>query len=217
MDIAGLYQGAQRSFVDLIGDLDDEQWATPSPCTPGWTVRDVLSHAAGVAIDLVDGNMEGAPGEVWTAAHVERWRDTPTGELIERWNDAAIPAAEQAAAIGDVRMAFDCWAHEHDVRTALGRHGGRESELLAIMFGGFTRGSVGPAVIIEPTDADPVTMAGAGDPITLRGVARFDVVRSRLGRRSRDQVAAWDWSGPVPDELLDNWFAFGPAIDPIIE
>ena len=45
-DIEQNYLAAQRSFVALARDLSADDWAAPVPCCPGWTVRDVLSHAA---------------------------------------------------------------------------------------------------------------------------------------------------------------------------
>ena len=32
-----------------------------------------------------------------------------------------------------------------------------------------------------------------------------------------DQVAGYDWSAPVTDDMLSNWFAFGPSELPIVE
>ena len=58
---AELYVAAQRSFVELVAPLTDDQWATPVPCNPACTVRDVLSHVAGVTADIAEGDVEGAP------------------------------------------------------------------------------------------------------------------------------------------------------------
>ena len=52
VEISRLYLAAQRSFVELARTLSPDQWATPVPCTPGWCVRDVLSHVAGVTDDV---------------------------------------------------------------------------------------------------------------------------------------------------------------------
>ena len=53
----------------------------------------------------------------------------------------------------------------------------------------------------------------------LRGVTPFEIVRSITGRRTREQVEAYDWAGE-PDRIaavVAEWFAFGPAEQPIIE
>jgi uncharacterized protein (TIGR03083 family) len=51
-DIEQNYLAAQRSFVALARDLSADDWAAPVPCCPGWTVRDVLSHVAGIPDDV---------------------------------------------------------------------------------------------------------------------------------------------------------------------
>lgn len=44
----------------------------------------------------------------------------------------------------------------------------------------------------------------------------FEIVRLRLGRRTREQVAALDWTGD-PEQILDDLFVFGPAQHPLVE
>jgi hypothetical protein len=43
--------------------------------------------------------------------------------------------------------------------------------------------------------------------------------RSRLGRRSRQQVRSYDWQGSDADveAVIDRWFSFGPSLVPIVE
>ena len=55
----------------------------------------------------------------------------------------------------------------------------------------------------------------SGPEILLR-TTLFDTMRWRLGRRSRLQMAAMDWSeDPAP--VLDHLYLFGPARTDIIE
>jgi uncharacterized protein (TIGR03083 family) len=216
-DIARLYRQAQESFVALAAELSDEDWARPSPCTPGWTARDVLSHVAGATLDIVAGNLDGAATPPWTAAQVDRWRDTPVAELLERWNDAVDPASVGLASIGEARPAFDCQAHEHDVRHAVGRPGNRDGELVTVGLDALTSGEFARALRFELADGDSLECAGAGEPLIAVGLTRFELLRSRLGRRSARQVAAWRWTEPAPDEVVRNWFVFGPAVRDIVE
>lgn len=217
MQIARLYRDAHRSFVEFASTLGADEWQTPSLCTPGWTVRDVLSHIAGVSIDIVEGNVEGAATDPWTALQVERWRDTPVDELLARWEDAIGPAADGIEFVGEVRPVFDCHTHEHDVRTAVGRPGNRDHEIVGVMAAGFSRSAVGRPIVIRTPGGDTIRMPGDGAPIELRGVTAFEFVRSRLGRRSAAQVRAWDWSAAPTDDELAAWFAFGPSEVPIDE
>ena len=54
-----------------------------------------------------------------------------------------------------------------------------------------------------------------GEPLVLRTTA-FEVLRLRLGRRSRGQVERLDWSGD-PGGIVDALFIFGPATHDIVE
>ena len=108
-------------MVALLESLDDDDWATPVPCTPGWTIRDVLSHVAGVTDDIANGRVEGAGTDPWTAAQVERWRDVDQATLIAQWNSQIDGVADLLEQFGEVRPPIDCWSHEQDVRHALGR------------------------------------------------------------------------------------------------
>ena len=47
----------------------------------------------------------------------------------------------------------------------------------------------------------------------------FEIFRSRLGRRTLDQIRAYPWTGsPAGIEMLiDGWFIFGPSDLPIHE
>jgi uncharacterized protein (TIGR03083 family) len=211
MDIAAAYLQAQRSFVDLVADLTDDEWATPAPCTPGWTVRDILSHVSGVTNDVTEGNVDGAATEPWTAAQVQRWRDTPVDEMIARWNEQIGPIAEALELFGEHRPPLDCHSHEHDVRHALGRPGNQDSELIRWMTTLFGESSLGRPIEVTFTDGSSLTSAGEGHVVQLSGVTRFDLVRARLGRRSLRQVRSWNWSSPLTDGELAAWFVFGPT------
>lgn len=217
MEIARLYRDAQRSFVELARTLDDADWTTPVPCCPGWTVRDVLSHAAGVTLDITAGNVEGAATEPWTAAQVARWRDTPVDELLAAWDEAIAGAADAIDAFGEARPPFDCHIHEHDVRQALGRPGNRGSELMRTAMARVGLRPVGRPVTVIFDDGVSAAIPGDGPALSLAGVSPFELTRSRFGRRSRDQVAAWAWSEPLADVELSAWFVFGPSAKPIDE
>ena len=82
---------------------------------------------------------------------------------------------------------------------------------------GLGRAGLGRPVSVELLDAEPLSLAGEGEPIVLRGLSRFEFVRARLGRRSAAQVRQFDWSEPPTEELLQAFFTFGPSPIDIIE
>lgn len=215
--IARLYLDAQSSLVDLFSSLDDDEMATPVPCTPLWTVRDVLSHVAGVTDDIANGRTEGAASDPWTASQVARWRDTDPAELIARWNRQIDGIASLLEHVGEMRPPIDCWTHEQDVRHALGREAVMQPEVAELAVTRFGRIPIGAPVTIEFVDGATAMIPGEGEPVSLSGISQYEFVRSRLGRRTREQVAHYDWSQAPSDEMLTNWFAFGPSEIEIIE
>jgi uncharacterized protein (TIGR03083 family) len=220
--IAALYLDAQRSFIEFVHDLTDDHWATPVPCCPGWTVRDVLSHVSGIPDDAVAGRLDGVTTPEWTASQVERNREVPVDDLIERWNAQAPQFAAAIDAGGELRPPFDCHSHEHDIRHAVRRPANREDALVQEFGRQLIESLTGPFSLDVEFPTGPVRAGGrspAGHSVTLSGVTEFEVFRSRLGRRSRRQVEAYAWSGqPAQVALvLDGWFAFGPSIVDIDE
>ncbi len=217
--IAEQYRFAVDSFIDLARTLDDAAWATVVPCTPVWTVRDVLSHVAGIPDDAAAGRMEGAPGEAWTAAQVERNRAFSVDELLTRWSQQAPAFAELIETVGQHRPPIDCHSHEHDIRHALDQPGARSNAIVDIPL--FAMVDAPIRVVIELDDGSTVTSGDleAGSTVTLWGATTFELFRSRLGRRSRQQVRAYDWSGEDSDieAVIDVWFGFGPSLVSIVE
>ncbi|RLE25034.1 MAG: hypothetical protein DRJ50_03675 [Actinobacteria bacterium] len=222
--ISELYIEAYESFVEFARTLSDDEWSTAMQCTPEWTVREVLSHVAGIPDDGLAGRLDGFPGEPWTAAQIERNRDCSIVELFDRWDVQASEFAAAIEAMGEPRPAFDCHTHEHDIRHAIGRPGNRDTNIVDTAGTGFADGFTTPfAVTIEFEDGRSFSSGGEADTdslgVTLRGVTPFDLFRSRLGRRTRDQVRGLDWVGADEDIdlVIDDWFVFGPSEIPIDE
>jgi hypothetical protein len=182
----------------------------------------VLSHVSGVPDDGLAGRTEGAATEPWTASQVERNRGFSVAELLDRWATQASLFAGAIEAIGETRPPFDCHSHEHDIRQALGMPGNRRNRIVEAS-GLELVDAVGVAgpVTVELVDGRSfVGGDGAGTGVvTVRGLTMFEVFRSRLGRRSREQVRAYDWNGEAGDieRVVDHWFIFGPSAQPIDE
>ena len=220
MPTSVLYAAAVESFMAFARTLTDDQWLTPVPCLPGWDVRDVLSHVAGIPDDGFAGRMDGAPGEAWTASQVERNRDMATGDLLDRWSEQYVAFGDVLDGIGERRPPFDCHAHEHDIRQALGLAGNRDSLVVQAAEVQLARSIEAPVTVAVTLDDGRSMTSGAGDvAATLQGVSGFEVFRSRLGRRSRSQVEQYDWTGTGADvaAAIDAWFMFGPADGPVLE
>ncbi len=170
------------------------------PATPNWTVHDVIAHLAGISEDATSGNMAGAPGEEWTAAHIARGAGRSIAELIAQWSELA-PMMEaffsSPAGANSLAGVFDVHCHEADLRNALGLPVDVPADFLEWVGDGMRAGFEG-------------AVAEAGLPPVELDISPFEWFRGRLGRRTEDEVRAYPW--PVDaDPYLDAFFIFGRA------
>ena len=165
--------------------------------------------------------MEGAPGEAWTAAQIERNRSATIEELLERWATQTPMFAETIQSIGEGRPPFDCHTHEHDIRHAVGRPGNRDSLIIESMAAGLAVVDGCRVALDVVLGGRPIRSGPAAGPaaVTLEWITPFELFRSRPGRRSREQMRAWSWVGDDADieAVLDVWAFFGPTEEPIVE
>jgi len=218
--IAEQYEFAAASFLDVVRDFSDDDWATHVPCTPAWNARQLLSHVTGLPDDILNGRVVGAATDPWTASQVERNAGFGVAELLERFEQQAPEVGRILEAIGESRPPFDCHTHEHDLRHALGRPGNRDNIVISSVASqaADSLAEVPVALTIDFTDGPTLTV-GAGGPSATVSLTRFEYVRSRVGRRSAAQLAAYDWSGD-PDGIdlaQQSWWVFGVADHDIVE
>jgi hypothetical protein len=162
-----------------------------------------------VSADIVRGNLSGVGTDPWAAAQVDARRGRPVAAVVAEWDEHG-PALEamtpQLGAAGGQLIA-DAVAHEHDIRGALDAPGARDSDAIAIAFAHVTT-----TLTREHDDAAHAgfvvhheggrTVVGNGPPAAELAATRFEVVRAATGRRSLDQIAAYEWDGGVAPELL---------------
>ncbi len=153
---------------------------------------------------------------------MERNRHARVDELLDRWAQQAPGFADALQAMGETRPPIDVHSHEHDLRQALGRPGARSSVIVETA--GSSLASLDGVAVRLTVELDDGRVVASGDPdststVVLRGVSVFELFRSRLGRRSREQVRDDDWNGSDADveAILVRWFSFGPSPLPIHE
>lgn len=215
------YATAHERIATLVSELSDEQIATAVPSTPGWTVHDVVAHLAAVPTDAMAGRLTGLPTDEFTAGQIAERRDRTVAELLDEWRPNVEPMCEGArTGLVPSQLAVDALTHEQDIRGAIGLPAALSAEELRFcttLFAsgcGYSMKSAGlPALAIEATDTDFTATAGEGERgAAVRG-AEFELFRALAGRRSRDQVAALEWSaegGQGVDHYLDAFCLFGP-------
>jgi len=208
-----LYARGRERIIDVVGTADP---GTAVQTCPAWTVKDALAHLAGVAADILAGNLEGAPGDPWTAAQVDARRDKTLDEVVAEWQETGpqIDAIVDSFGPTGAQLLFDLTTHEHDIRHALGLPALLELPAHAVALGfvleSFGGGAPGPLQIATP-EKTWLVPGGDGPAATLTA-SSFDVLRAMSGRRSERQIRAMRWEGD-PTPFLPM-FASGPFTMP---
>lgn len=212
------YRELRGRVIDLVRDLDDAQVNAVAPATPEWQIRDIVAHLTGVCADVLAGNLDGVATDAWTGRQVADRRAVPFDELLKEWEDkgtaveALMPDFPEIA-VG--QMVTDSVTHEQDIRGALDAPGGRDSDALDIAFRWGARVLDGSEPLRLETEAGTAAV-GDGVPVATVRTSRFELVRSYTGRRSVDQMRAYEWEGdPRPERLL--LAIFSPRTTPLVE
>lgn len=201
--LGSAYATVRRRFGALVDGLTTVELSTPVPACPGWTVHDVLAHLVGVVEDALAGRLTGPPDETQTAEQVARHRHDDIGDLVAAWHGAA-PAFEEIVTTFQIVPALvDVVTHELDVLAALGRPAPPADDALGLVAEWLAPPTLPVAVVVDGR------RLGGSAHLSLRTSSR-EFVRFRLGRRSRRQALALDWTGD-PSSVLDDLFVFGPA------
>ena len=175
------------------------------PACPGWRVRDVVAHLAGLCEDWVTHHTEGYASDGWTAAQVARSSGRSVEEMLTRWRDAAA----SFASLGDDPVmgqpavwAFgDAVCHEADIYGAVA-NGHVPHDAIVLGLSGLIRrwrdrlahkGT--PTLLLRAADARDwwLGMPNHPEAVTVEASA-YEFFRALVGRRSEAQVRAWAWS-----------------------
>lgn len=197
---------------------------------------DILAgNLDGVATDAWTAAQVDARRDQSLAELLDEWNDV--GPQVEAFADAFPGRA------GEQWLA-DQTTHEHDIRGALGAPGARDSDGLAVglnflvtagLASSFVSRGLGPVRIEADSDSWVVgasepggdvgellssaimggdTPDASGEPVATLRTSRFELFRAGTGRRSRDQIAGFDWSvdpGPFVDAFEYGPFTLRPA------
>jgi uncharacterized protein (TIGR03083 family) len=215
-DLARLYRDTRERLTSLVSGLDGPALATPVPACPGWEVADVVAHLAAIVEDALAGRLTGPPSEAETAVQVARYKGRPMSRTLAGWT-AGAPRFEEVISAFDIPPAvIDVASHEQDIRGALGLPGARDNEAIRQMAGWLLERLRTPVPVCVTVEDAQFRAGPDGDPVLGLRTTRFDAFRWRMGRRSRGQLAALDWSGD-PAPVLDHLVVFGPARSDIAE
>jgi hypothetical protein len=142
----------------------------------------------------------------------------PTEDLLAEWERSSPPVEAMLAKAAIWPVVLDAAAHEHDIRGAVGDTGARDCPVVHIGAAVMLKGLNVPRPLIVETEQREVRVGPTGDaddPDRLI-TSDFEAFRWRLGRRSRQQLAAMRWSAD-PAPYVDSLCIFGPAQRDLVE
>ncbi|ORW63152.1 hypothetical protein AWC20_04470 [Mycobacterium parmense] len=182
------------------------------PACPGWTIRQVVAHLAGVAQDIVARNLAKKGTGPWADAQVARLGRHRIDDLLDLWKRSLDSVSANLAVASDAgvcQLVFDTLTHEHDIRGALGEPGSRVGDravkaalgFVTTMGDQFIRHAELPALRLRTPILGFVQL---GDQHTARGhvalsISDFEALRAFGGRRSVAQLLALPWDGSATD------------------
>ena len=215
-DLARMYRETRERLTALVAGLDQKELGAPVPACPGWSVADVIGHLAAIPEDALAGRLTGPPSEEETAAQVDRFRGRPMAQTLAGWTELAPRFEEVVAAFKVWPAVIDVASHEQDIRGAVGRPGARDTEVIREMSGWLLARLSLPVRLRVTVEDAQIQVGPDGEPVLGLTTTWYEAFRWRMGRRSRDQLAALDWSGD-PALVLDHLAIFGPARADVIE
>jgi len=216
--LGALYDQTRVRVGVLLAELPADAYGAPVPACPGWTVHDVVAHLAVLADDVTAGRLTGPPDETRTADQVARGRSRSVAELLEDWERTAPAMAGVVTAARMWPALMDVVSHEHDIRGAVDRPGARDSDAVVAVVAALLRLDPPVPLVVRTEDREVRRgpAADQGGPVLELTTTTWETLRWRMGRRSRAQLVAMDWSGD-PGPVLDSLTIFGPAAADLVE
>jgi uncharacterized protein (TIGR03083 family) len=204
-DLVYHYDAAHRSFFDCLRALHGEQLELTVPATPAWTVRDLVAHVVGVTCDVAIGHGPSGAMDEWTAHQVATRQGSSVEALIAEFDESAptVRRLLKSGRVTDPRITANAFIHELDIRATAPAPGipDRDTFRFTLDLGlEGLRGRVTKVGLpgLEIAHGDELWAYGASPEIRLK-VPRYDLHRALFGRRSVDQMRAFNWNGnPEP-------------------
>lgn len=242
-DLADLYDQLRNDVSELVAGLEPQQLDTPIPATPDWTIRNVVAHLAADATCVIAGDFPSeffaAMGEEatvltlngWTARQVKQREGRSLEDLIQEWKSSGNevitmmrgekPWPEGILSFADRVLLTDVTVHQQDIFGALGIERARESAPIKIALSGYiaTMGWRLASTALAPLRFDlgeKSYVAGEGEPTTTVRGSRYELFRAMSGRRSPEQIAAYDWDGDA-EPYIPYFYPYGIRQEALVE
>ena len=242
-ELADVYEDTRIAIRDFLESRSSEDLEREVPATPGWRVRDIVAHLVGDLESIARGDFPseffqliGEPSAIrrlneWTAVHVSHRADKPMDELFKEWDEATAtlapkmrgqePWPEGVPSFANHILVTDLGVHQHDIYGAFGIKRDRESPPVNIGVAAYITGigwrleADGGGTIAFETDKRRVAGSSEEPDATVRG-DRFELFRALSGRRSPDQIRAYDWEGD-PEPFIKYFYPYGLREEELVE
>ncbi len=127
------YGAARLRIAALLDGTDAATVGRRIAACPDWDVADLCAHLAGVCADLAAGRLPQGDTQAWVDAQVADRRGRSVSSLLDEWHEASPGFEDLMRQRGGLAgLVLDAMAHEHDLRHALGRPGGRHERGVAV-------------------------------------------------------------------------------------
>jgi uncharacterized protein (TIGR03083 family) len=242
-DLADIYTGLRNELSELVLPLDDADRVRPVPATPGWTITDLIRHLTGDVVTLLEGDYPrdffAAMGDQsavlklneWTGSHVSQRSEQSLEETFAEWDKAASrvvpmmrgdePWPQGVPELATRVLITDVAVHQQDIYGALGIERDRTAAPMKIALAGYI------AMVGMRLQADAVAplrfeaedkswVAGGDDAGTTVRATRFEFFRALSGRRSPDQLRAYEWTGSS-EPYLKYFYPYGVREEALVE
>jgi uncharacterized protein (TIGR03083 family) len=243
-DLAGAYRDARERMCAMVAGLDEDPLERRIPACPEWTVRDLIAHVSSIATEITNGAMPADLNlvavwdpdvarrrEGWIDESLERRRGMSIDELLDEWTrsgemlDAMLrgeaPMPVDAPPLVEWIVVTDIGAHLQDLATALGNTEHRDALATGLSLRSYVEGmriaaaqKGTPAMKIRAGSREWVV--GDGEPVATVTADPWELSRAVSGRRSLDQVRAYDWEGD-PEGVLELFYPYGVRADSLEE
>jgi uncharacterized protein (TIGR03083 family) len=242
-DIAEVFEELRRDVVSFVESLPEEDLQRRLPAAPGWTVRDVIAHLAGDADGV---NVNDFPRQFfdsfgdeavvvilnkWTQHHVEDRKDMSLEEVLKEWDESAArlvstmrgdtPWPDNVPPFADRVLLTDLAVHQQDIFGAFGIDRARDAAPIRIATAGYVAilgmrlsGAGIPPLTLDA--GEKVYLAGDGNPGATVKASRFEFFRALSGRRSPEQILAYEWDGD-PEPYVPFFYPYGIRKEALVE
>jgi uncharacterized protein (TIGR03083 family) len=242
-EVADIYEQLRNEVSELVAGLEPEELERAVPATPGWTIKDVVTHVAADATCVITGDFPteffDAFGEdaavatvnAWTERQLQERAGRSLEELLQEWKTSGTEVAammrgdspwpEGTLVFADRILVTDAAVHQQDIFGALDIERARESVPIKLGLSGYiaTMGwRLAPANIppLRFDVGDKSYSAGEGEPNATVRASRFELFRAMSGRRNPDQIAAYEWEGNA-EPYIPYFYPYGIRADALVE